>query len=888
VTAPTPPPDPAWPNNAEPEPSPSSAAIPVVPPRPIAISFSAAPLPALPFWLPPLFYLALATLFLWRSTFTGQVFLPAGLLGQVAPWTAHFPGGSLPSWDPLRWDGIAQFYPWRHFAARTLRAGTIPLWNPYQFCGTPFVANSQSAVLYPGNLGFYLLPTAQAFGVSALLHLTLCGWFTYLLLRRLRCGSAAALLGGAVYAYSAWQVAWLQLPTFLATSCWFPLLLARAYTVLGTPTPSGLRLARSAAGLGAVVGLMLLAGHLQIAFYGLLAGSLWALCLLAAGGRAHGWLAAARGLAACIGGLALGFLLAAPQLLPTLELSRMSHRAGTPTAAGYRAYIEYALPPAGLAMLTLPEFFGNNYDPNNPYWGYYIKVGPDGSVAAVRHNPAETAAYVGIVPLLLGILALLRGVRAFRTTAEREAEPESRLRSGGALFFGGLAVAALLLALGTPLNALFYFGVPGFGQSGSPARSLVLWALAWAALSGLGLHTLLDRPPSRHEIGIVLGAFALILILGLGLAAISLAVPPPNLTVPTLGDVFERIGAGWIRLAAAVAAGAAILLPALRGTSGQGNAETGTEGRGGAWRRVPALVPAALLAVVADLFLVGLNVNPTAPPAAVYPETPGLQLLRQRVGPHERIFPINQQWSLYKPPPAVLPPNAAMVYGLRDVQGYDSLFPGQYKAFANQFARPNRQGVLDASPPEVGNMVFFQNATAPLTPYTAAALAVTLPLTSEAFAPQAVPSATPLYDAAREMALFALPNSRPRAWLQALAAPAASPAARLTWRDDGPTRVALDVDTTVPATLNLADQFYPGWRATIDGSPAVIMRQAAAPIYRAVAVPPGRHRIAFRYDPASFRVGLYLACLACLLIALLLASGLSERKTGIIGHLGAG
>jgi len=45
----------------------------------------------------------------------------------------------------LRWDGIAQFYPWRHFASETIHTGTLPLWNPYQFSGTPFAANSQSA-----------------------------------------------------------------------------------------------------------------------------------------------------------------------------------------------------------------------------------------------------------------------------------------------------------------------------------------------------------------------------------------------------------------------------------------------------------------------------------------------------------------------------------------------------------------------------------------------------------------------------------------------------------------------------------------------------------------------------------------------------------------------
>ena len=153
------------------------------------------------------------------------------------------------------------------------------------------------------------------------------------------------------YAYSAWQVAWLQLPTFLATSCWFPLLLRqvldlRAGRRSGRGSGSRSLLLRAAA-LAAVVGLMLLAGHLQIAFYGLLAGILLAFARLGEEGRQAGVSAALRLLTAYVGALAVGLMLAMPQVLPALELSRFSHRAGKATAAGYAAYAEYALPPAG-------------------------------------------------------------------------------------------------------------------------------------------------------------------------------------------------------------------------------------------------------------------------------------------------------------------------------------------------------------------------------------------------------------------------------------------------------------------------------------------------------------------------------------------------------------
>src|SRR6185437_1787709 len=114
--------------------------------------------------LPFVVLLILPILLLWRVVFLGEAFLPADLLRDIAPWRQ--PGAPTVPWNPLMWDGIAQFYPWRLFAASTEHAGFLPLWNPHQFCGTPFAANSQSAIFYPLNALFAIFPVKFAFGVS--------------------------------------------------------------------------------------------------------------------------------------------------------------------------------------------------------------------------------------------------------------------------------------------------------------------------------------------------------------------------------------------------------------------------------------------------------------------------------------------------------------------------------------------------------------------------------------------------------------------------------------------------------------------------------------------------------------------------------------------------
>ncbi len=872
-----------------------------------------------------LFFGLLALLFLCRSLLGGDVFLPAGLLRLVSPWRAM---ASSPGthWNALRWDAIGQFYPWRKFAAESIRAGIVPLWNPWQFCGTPFVANSQSAVFYPGNLLFWLMPDpARAFALSAALHLTLAGWFTYLLLRELGSRSRPALFAGAIFAFSAWQVAWLQLPTFLSTSCWIPLVLllvrricrpARAVSrgtsttdgepdsepppAAAPPEPSRVG---AACGLAAAVGCMLLAGHLQIAFYGLLAASLWAIGHLLTGSAALG--ERVRGLALLLGASGVGLLLVSPQLLPALELSRQSHRVGKPSAAGYAAYSEYALPPHSLATLGLPGLFGSDTDPDDPYWNYYVKRIPGGAVA-VRHNAAETALYIGIIPLFFALLAPIQMIA-------------SRRRDRVLLFFTLLALLAMLVALGSPVNALFYYGVPGFGQSGSPARCLVLWAFACAVLGGLGLDRVLRDPPTVRQIAATAAVALLLLAIGLSQTAQAVSAGIAGMRdVPGLGEAFGRIPADWIRLP--LFAVQALLLAWLAGRGHRAHQSrpvpplevaasstlSGPSGEAGAAATEELLAPApapllteegpapgaepitaalasptvvgrsvpfsgflsgaALAMSLLDLFLVGFSQNPTASREALYPEMPGTSFLRASAG-HDRIFPVNRHWSLYVAPEVVLPPNCGMVYHLRDVQGYDSLLTGQYKQFANTFSVANRAGLRDASPPEVGNMVFLQNPNLPEVALTGARFAVATPLHEASSYTPPIGQNMPLSTGDPGMDVFPLPNGAPRAVLLP-SVPGGAPAMPpVTYLEDGPTRVALTVDAPVPATLRLADQYYPGWRSTLDGAALPIHRAVEAPVFRAVAVPAGRHRIAFRYEPASYRLGLFLACLGCAFLA---------------------
>jgi len=70
----------------------------------------------------------------------------------------------------------------------------------------------------------------------------------------------------------------------------------------------------------------------------------------------------------------------------------------------------------------------------------------------------------------------------------------------------------------------------------------------------------------------------------------------------------------------------------------------------------------------------------------------------------------------------------------------------------------------------------------------------------------------------------------------------------------GLNEVELAASTPVSAFLVLSDVYYPGWRATVDGVPAELLR--ADYVFRAVPLPPGEHVVRMEFTPWTWRVGL--------------------------------
>jgi len=156
----------------------------------------------------------------------GRLFLVALLFIVAAPvfWhrTQTHPGAVAAAYENA--DLYQDIYPVYHCGFGRIRAGELPLWNPKQLCGTPFLANPKSGVFQPLNLIFAGLPTEKAMAAHAFTCLALMGILFVLFARSLDVGYVAALVGGVVYAFCGASAAAISRPALANALAWTPLL----------------------------------------------------------------------------------------------------------------------------------------------------------------------------------------------------------------------------------------------------------------------------------------------------------------------------------------------------------------------------------------------------------------------------------------------------------------------------------------------------------------------------------------------------------------------------------------------------------------------------------------------------------------------------------------
>lgn len=217
-------------------------------------------------------------------------------------------------------DFLAEHLPAKLFLNREWRSiGELPLWNPYHFCGSPFIHDIQVGAFYPPNAVTYLVPESCVGAVLSwviALHVLAAGVFAFLYARSRALNEVGSLVAAVGFMLSSKWMTHLLLAghTITIGLSWLPLVLLFIERAVAN------RSAWAVVGAGVALALLGLGTHPQWAFYAGVFALAWT--LPAERVRLARW-------AACwLGASALAVLLGAVQLLPTWEASRWSARSG--------------------------------------------------------------------------------------------------------------------------------------------------------------------------------------------------------------------------------------------------------------------------------------------------------------------------------------------------------------------------------------------------------------------------------------------------------------------------------------------------------------------------------------------------------------------------------
>lgn len=697
-------------------------------------------------------------------------------------------------------DFIYQNYPFRSFAATSLAQGELPLWNPYTFNGMPFLADIQTTVFYLPSLLLTL------FVSGGTLHYY---WLEVMIILHF-------FLAGVGMFFLAKQFKLANFPSLFAGATY----MLSGYMIVHAIHQQNLTLVAWYPWVllafrralmeqrwlyvflcALVLGHSLLAGYPQLSLYlYMFLGAYYALMVFTTfRGRALLSRPALVMTAKAALVVVLSVALAMIQLLPTVELSELSQRAEMTFARASEGSLAWSQ----LVTLFYPKMFGSAGAMGYEYFGpgqyfYYW----------------ETCVYVGILPLLLAAVSFV-----WR-------------KDENIAFLLGVALFSILFALGNNFVVFpfFYDYVPGFSKFRIPARMGILLAFSAALLSAFALHRLLYQPVAARErlvlrrilFGVAgLGVLLYVLITS-GTFAGSIAgatyrhVAPlmSKLALPSLFMLVLSAGAVWLVL-----------------------------------RSVPSRYALWIFLAVffLDMFLFGGEQNNgTTNPSDYFKRRSDLVAFFKKEGEQE-LFRVNTR-NAY----GMLPGwdrNQGMIDRIFMMEGYTPL--ALQRAYAPFASNDQSFDLLN-----VKYKTVFDERTEQ---QTLVEHTTRLPRAFFVYTVQSVRSEQELLEYIKSPAF----DHRTTAVIEqplVLPPPDGTPRSHVRVSSYRNNRIVLEVATSHNGFLVLSEIFYPGWKAYIDN--------AETPLYRTnynlrgLLVPAGTHTIDVRFEPATFRHGMWVTIAA--------------------------
>lgn len=706
-------------------------------------------------------------------------------------------------------------YPLAQFQRECFWDGELPFWNPLNNCGIPFLAQWSGLALYPPALFYLLLPLSWSLGVFCLLHVFWGGLGMFALTRNLTGNPVAAAIAGTAFAFGGFAQSCLMWHMTTACVSWFPWVMLTAQRAWRQGGARPLTLAALVGAMQMLTGPpeMILATWLPVT-------ALW-LTDLAGPDRNRRAM-----ILRFVGVVALISALAAPQILPFLELLQHSQRSTAYDSGGWE------MPGTGWANFILPLFHA-----------YQSPVG-----VWLQHDQGVLSSYFpGIAVVALAAFCCWR------------------IRTPAVLALAGFSAICLVLALGgaSPFYGIAKTLFPPLGFMRYPIKFVFPVCLILPLLAGLGAAELLENKAARRPWPATTWTVAAALLVALVFARFSQVNDIPWSRVA--GDAALRA-----ILFAAFALGARA---ALRATDNRAR-----------WIAACVMIGAVWI----DLAAHSRPQNPRVDRSILEPGIESLEALVPRPSPgraramvsleaHQKL----QDAMLSDPAQghllhrAALWANANMIENAPVIDGHFPLFLAHEEAVrvALYQAGKTPEGLADflgvgqaTRPGEIFDWTprntFLPLVTTVQEPRIAAREAIPALLAGDDFDP-------------RRFALFAEDDiDTLKSVFQGSGESPGTEPPRLDTVLIDRNRIAIRLHAEAPTLVTIARAHYACWRATLNGRPERILRANGA--FMAIPVrESGSHEILVTYEDNRFRFG---AILSCVTLALLIAAWIAAAK----------
>lgn len=706
--------------------------------------------------------------------------------------------------------------------ARLWQSGEIPLWNPYSGLGMPLLADPQALVLSPLHIPLIFFPYIETFNFILPFEVFLTGLGTYLLCRQLKLSLPSAIFAMMSATFCPYFLYYMELLgngfCMVPFTFYFILRLAGDSQQIEQPSRAGTLTCCAFSALGLAVGIF--SSHVEMSFCTIMLASLTLLLytVLKDGAKPGTILPVLGRLILC--GI-FTFAFAAPLLIPFLEFVKNSQC--------------YKFGSGAPAFIPWQTILFNGLSPG------YKAASPS----------------LGAIALPLTALAVFS---------------KGKHKSSIYALAGALLTALIVMAKCPPLDNLlthapFSFLVVTYAL---PAALLLI-----AILAAFGLEAALALFAHPHD-GKTKPAILASLTTVLLLILFPVLVGPLNISLRAanfdlmVGDyVLNKVE---ILRYSIVVTGFAILLALHKFVVSPTKRKL-----------VASLMVLTTSASFICLSLTSRKAMPTRPKFE-YERIEALEKLRSELG-HERFIACGSH---------LIKPNSSAAYRLRGLSCHNPLFPSGFLGIAEKTGAK-----ID---------VFGQEYSQEISPLTAVA------------AVKNIVSLSPIdrgdlklkYLGKGNIYIYEDTKALPRAYFAEKARLALSSDTDLLELDkkdvlagntvvltsplptiggmsntkepstvkidkDEPCKIELSLELKDAGYVVLTDINYPGWKAYLDGKEEQI--QLANHAMRAVACQPGSHKLVYRYEPGSFKLGAMLFALASLAaLAFAVIARLEKRK----------